>query len=93
MLANNSICGVGVAFNSKIGGVRMLDGRVNDRLEAEALSLLIDHVDIFSSSWGPSDDGKAVEGPGKLASMGLEKGIKEGRGGKGTIYVWARLCI
>lgn len=66
MLANNSVCGVGVAYDSKIGGVRMLDGRVNDRIEAEALSFLIDHVDIFSSSWGPSDDGRAVEGPGKL---------------------------
>ncbi|KAI6182681.1 PHOMO B domain-containing protein [Aphelenchoides bicaudatus] len=89
MAANNSFCGVGVAYNSKIGGVRMLDGRVNDRIEAEALSLLIDHVDIFSSSWGPQDNGKTVEGPGKLASMALKKGIKEGRDGKGVIYVWA----
>jgi len=73
MVANNSICGIGVAYNSRIGGVRMLDGKINDRLEAEALSILIDHVDIFSSSWGPTDDGQTVEGPGKLASMGLKK--------------------
>jgi hypothetical protein len=71
----------------------MLDGRVNDRLEAEALSLLVDHVDILSSSWGPTDDGRTVEGPGKLAAMGLQKGIREGRDGKGTIYVWARFVI
>lgn len=24
--ANNSVCGVGVAYEAKIGGVRMLDG-------------------------------------------------------------------
>ena len=34
-------------------------------------------VDVYSASWGPSDNGKTVEGPGKMASMALEKGIKE----------------
>ena len=46
-------------------------------------------VDIFSSSWGPNDDGATVEGPGRLATKALERGIREGRGGKGVIYVWA----
>ena len=89
MVANNSICGVGVAFNSKIAGVRMLDGVITDRLEMEALTTGLDLVDIYSSSWGPSDDGETVEGPGRLASMGILKGVKEGRQGKGVIYVWA----
>ena len=31
--ANNSICAVGVAFKSRIGGVRMLDGDVTDAVE------------------------------------------------------------
>ena len=31
--ANNSVCAVGVAYNSKIGGVRMLDGDVTDAVE------------------------------------------------------------
>ena len=34
-------------------------------------------VDVYSASWGPSDNGKTVEGPGKMASLALEKGIKE----------------
>lgn len=89
MVANNSICGVGVAFNSKIAGVRMLDGVITDRLEMEALTTGLDLVDVYSSSWGPSDDGETVEGPGRLASMGILKGIKEGRNGKGVVYVWA----
>jgi hypothetical protein len=59
MLPNNSVCGVGVAFDAKIGGIRMLDGKINDRLEAEALTLLIDHADVLSSSWGPKDDGNS----------------------------------
>uniref|UniRef100_A0A7E4VES7 P/Homo B domain-containing protein n=1 Tax=Panagrellus redivivus TaxID=6233 RepID=A0A7E4VES7_PANRE len=89
MVANNSICGVGVAFNAKIAGVRMLDGRITDRLEGEALSMNANLVDIYSASWGPSDDGKTVEAPGRLASLGILKGIRNGRNGRGTIYVWA----
>ncbi|GAU91046.1 hypothetical protein RvY_03375-2 [Ramazzottius varieornatus] len=89
MQANNNFCGVGIAFNAKIGGIRMLDGSVTDRVEAEAFSFNNHYIDIYSSSWGPSDDGKSVEGPGLMASRALEKGITQGRNGKGVIYVWA----
>jgi hypothetical protein len=81
--ANNSVCGVGVAFNCRIGGIRLLDGRVTDRLEAEALNFNINYIDIFSASWGPLDDGKTVDGPGVLAKEALIKGITNGRNGKG----------
>ncbi len=57
----------------------MLDGKITDTLEAEALQFNIGHVDIFSASWGPNDDGKTVEGPGRLAEEALVKGIQEGR--------------
>ena len=57
-VANNGYCGIGIAFNSSIGGVRMLDGIVNDAVEARALSLNPNHIDIYSASWGPEDDGK-----------------------------------
>jgi len=76
-------------MNCSIGGIRMLDGRISDTLEGRALSHALDKVDIFSSSWGPNDDGETVEGPGRLASLALEKGVREGRGGRGAIYVWA----
>ncbi|KAH7728769.1 neuroendocrine convertase 1 precursor [Aphelenchoides avenae] len=89
MSANNSKCGVGVAFNAKIGGIRLLDGKVTDRIEAEALNFALDKVDIMSASWGPNDDGKTVEGPGTLAQMAIMKGIREGRNGRGIIFVWA----
>ena len=42
----------------------MLDGIVNDAVEARALSLNPNHIDIYSASWGPEDDGKTVDGPG-----------------------------
>lgn len=88
-VAGNDQCGVGVAFHAKIGGVRMLDGPVSDSVEAASLSLNQDHIDIYSASWGPEDDGKTFDGPGPLAREAFYRGIKQGRGGKGNIFVWA----
>uniref|UniRef100_A0A4W6EH19 Furin (paired basic amino acid cleaving enzyme) b n=1 Tax=Lates calcarifer TaxID=8187 RepID=A0A4W6EH19_LATCA len=87
--ANNGVCGVGVAYNSKIGGVRMLDGEVTDVVEAHSLSLNPQHIHIYSASWGPEDDGKSLDGPAKLAKEAFLQGITRGRNGLGSIFVWA----
>lgn len=58
-------------------GVRMLDGDMTDVVEAQALSLRQQYIDIYSSSWGPDDDGRTVDGPGPLARMALESGIRK----------------
>ncbi|BFZ01977.1 hypothetical protein BsWGS_05016 [Bradybaena similaris] len=89
MSANNNVCGVGIAFNSKIGGIRMLDGKVNDLIEAQSLAFRNDHIHIFSASWGPTDDGMTLDGPRLLSGRAIVRGVTEGRGGKGTLYVWA----
>ncbi|XP_060892571.1 furin (paired basic amino acid cleaving enzyme) b isoform X2 [Labrus mixtus] len=73
--ANNGVCGVGVAFNARIGGVRMLDGEVTDVVEAHSLSLNSQHIHIYSASWGPEDDGKSLDGPAKLAKEAFLQGI------------------
>lgn len=56
-------------------GVRMLDGDVTDAVEARSLSLNPQHIDIYSASWGPDDDGKTVDGPGELATRAFIEGI------------------
>ncbi|KAK6179824.1 hypothetical protein SNE40_012095 [Patella caerulea] len=89
MKADNDKCGVGVAFNAKIGGIKILDGTVTDTLEGEALQFAHDKIDIYSASWGPNDDGHTVEGPGRLATQAFKNGVTKGRNGKGVIYVWA----
>jgi hypothetical protein len=58
-------------------GVRMLDGPVTDRVEAEAINFNHKYIDIYSASWGPNDDGRTVEGPGILASEAFIKGVTE----------------
>ena len=92
-VADNEYCGVGAAFDSKIGGIRMLDGDVTDAVEARALGFVPKdksvHIDIYSASWGPDDDGKTVDGPGTLTLDALKSGILEGRNGSGSIFVWA----
>lgn len=87
--AGNEYCGVGVAYNSGIGGVRMLDGTVTDEVEATALSLNPNHIDVYSASWGPDDNGKTVDGPGHLAAAAFVAGVRNGRKGRGSIFVWA----
>ncbi|XP_073507267.1 proprotein convertase subtilisin/kexin type 4-like [Phyllobates terribilis] len=88
-VAHNDICGVGIAYNARIGGVRMLDGLITDVIEARSLSLNPQHIHIYSASWGPEDDGRTVDGPGTLATEAFYKGIVNGRGGLGSIFVWA----
>nr|CDP91732.1 BMA-BLI-4, isoform c [Brugia malayi] len=88
-IAGNVYCGVGVAFHAKIGGVRMLDGPVSDSVEAASLSLNRHHIDIYSASWGPEDDGRTFDGPGPLTREAFYHGVRVGRDGKGSIFVWA----
>ncbi|VDM52739.1 unnamed protein product [Angiostrongylus costaricensis] len=86
---NNSLCIVGIAYNARIGGIRMLDGDVTDAVEAASLGHNSDYIDIYSASWGPDDDGRTVDGPAKLTRAAFERGIREGRRGKGSVFVWA----
>jgi len=79
----------------------MLDGPVNDAVEARALGLNPDHIDIYSASWGPEDDGKTVDGPGPLARRAFIYGVTSVsymyrvpsarvREAKGSIYFLSR---
>jgi len=54
----------------------MLDGEVTDAVEAQSLALNQQHIDVFSASWGPDDDGRTVDGPGPLARKAFVDGIQ-----------------
>lgn len=82
-------CGVGVAFDSKVSGIRILSGQITSEEEAAALVYGLDVNDIYSCSWGPADNGKAMEQPEKIVKEAMIKGVQEGRGGKGALYVFA----
>lgn len=73
-----------------IAGVRMLDGEVTDMVEAQSLSLNPQHIDIYSASWGPEDDGKTVDGPAKLAKEAFLRGVTEVCV---CACMWAFVCV
>ena len=80
----------GVAPETGLCGYRILgDEATSDTTEAEAEVRAYDKVCIYSNSWGPSDDGQRLEGPGPLTKAAMTDGVTTGRGGKGVIYVWA----
>eukprot|EP00091_Calanus_sinicus_P003002 TRINITY_DN1313_c0_g1_i5.p1 TRINITY_DN1313_c0_g1~~TRINITY_DN1313_c0_g1_i5.p1 ORF type:complete len:687 (-),score=153.81 TRINITY_DN1313_c0_g1_i5:1119-3179(-) len=87
---DNDICGVGVAYNSKVAGIRMLDQPyMTDLIEANSMGHQPDLIDIYSASWGPTDDGRTVDGPRNATMRAIVRGVNEGRKGLGNIYVWA----
>ncbi|XP_041090892.1 proprotein convertase subtilisin/kexin type 7 [Polyodon spathula] len=86
---NNSYCAVGVAFGSRVAGIRVLDGPLTDSMEAVAFNKHYQINDIYSCSWGPDDDGRTVDGPHPLGKAALQHGVIAGRKGFGSIFVVA----
>eukprot|EP00127_Corallochytrium_limacisporum_P000225 Clim_evm42s7 gene=Clim_evmTU42s7 len=87
--ADNEVCGVGLAYEASVGGIRLIDGDISDDMEAGAFNMHLDKVHIYTASWGPNDDGRTVEGPGPKASKALITGTEKGRDGLGAIYFFA----
>ncbi|KAF2132623.1 KEX1 protease precursor [Dothidotthia symphoricarpi CBS 119687] len=85
----NNACGVGLAYDAKISGVRILSGEITDMDEALAINYEMQKNDIYSCSWGPPDDGKTMQAPGILIEKAMVTAVQQGRDGKGSIYVFA----
>lgn len=85
----NNVCGVGVAWNSKVAGLRILSKLISDADEAVALNYAYEKNQIYSCSWGPPDDGKSMDAPGILIRRAILNAVQNGRGGLGSIYVFA----
>ncbi|KAL8799312.1 MAG: hypothetical protein Q9182_005987 [Xanthomendoza sp. 2 TL-2023] len=85
----NGVCGVGVAYNAKIGGLRILSKVITDEDEAVAMNYAFQENQIYSCSWGPPDDGRSMDAPGILIRRAMLNAIQNGRQGKGNIYVFA----
>ncbi|KAI9065403.1 hypothetical protein FKP32DRAFT_1647634 [Trametes sanguinea] len=85
----NDVCGVGIAYDSQVAGIRILSGPISDIDEAAALNYDYQNTSIYSCSWGPPDDGRSMEGPGYLIKKAIVNGVQQGRGGKGSVFVFA----
>ncbi|KAJ3331328.1 pheromone processing endoprotease [Blyttiomyces sp. JEL0837] len=85
----NSVCGVGVAYKSKVSGVRILSGALTEADEAAAINYNYEENHIYSCSWGPSDNGMSMEAPPTIVKNAVKNGIVNGRRGLGSVFVFA----
>lgn len=94
---SEGFCAIGTSPKARVAGVRLITRPTTDAEEAQGISYGAPHVDVYSASWGPLDDGRRLEGPGHLSREALEAVVAghplhphlHGRGGLGSIYVWA----
>jgi kexin len=85
----NNVCGVGMAYDSKVAGLRILSKPISDEDEAVAINYHFQDNHIYSCSWGPPDDGATMEAPGLLINRALVNGVQNGRNGLGSVFVFA----
>ena len=96
LAASNDIGVVGIAHQAQLLPLRMIG--YDDTVGGATLSEVADslshvswpQVDVFNNSWGPSDNqGVRYAGIGSIVAESITNGTINGRGGLGTIYVWA----
>ncbi|GKT26652.1 Peptidase S8, subtilisin-related like protein [Aduncisulcus paluster] len=89
---NTGICGVGVAPEASISGRRAIAPGTTVGNIANSLKDSCNEVDIFSNSWGSSTcSGSLCESQITFPqwSNAVDMCLRNGRGGKGSIYVFA----
>jgi subtilisin-like proprotein convertase family protein len=86
---NNSLGVAGSAPEGTLVGMRLISATTTDQQEADAMNYLPQLIQIKSNSWGPNDTGTLLEAPGPLTLAALKNAVETGRGGKGTIFMWA----
>ncbi|MFN0126022.1 MAG: S8 family serine peptidase [Verrucomicrobiales bacterium] len=96
--AHNAVGVAGVAPEAGLVSLRLTAGAHDDEDEAQAIGFLanartglspVARLDIKNASWGPADGAFRLSGPGPLARQALATAAREGRNGRGTIFVWA----
>jgi subtilisin-like proprotein convertase family protein/subtilisin family serine protease len=86
---NNSSGVCGVAYEAGLAGLRLIAEPTTDETDASALLANNQGIHIKSNSWGPPEDGADLYGLAPLSEAALATGAQTGRGGRGTIYVFA----
>ena len=79
----------GSAPEAGLAGLQLISCSTTDVRESSALGHERQNIDIYSNSWGPSDDGNTLEAPGPLMLAAMENDALLGRNGLGNIITWA----
>jgi subtilisin-like proprotein convertase family protein len=86
---NNSLGVSGVAPEAMLVGMRLIAAPTTDDVEADAFAFKKDIIQVKSNSWGPFDNAYGASGPGPLSKAALADAATTGRGGKGSVFLWA----
>ena len=89
---DNGIGICGVAYEAGLAGLRLVAAPITDSVASSGILYSNAFIQIKNNSWGAADCpnlGSLLEHPGPLATSAFNQGTLVGRGGKGTIYVWA----
>lgn len=85
----NGIGVSGASPHATLAGMRLLGAPASDLTEATAFAHEGQAIAVLNNSWGPSDDGATLDGPGPLAEAAMEEAARAGRAGRGRVFVFA----
>jgi subtilisin-like proprotein convertase family protein len=86
---NNGVGVTGSAPGAGLAGLQLISCSTTDVREGDTLSHERQDIDIYSNSWGPSDNGETLSGPGPLMMAAMENDALLGRNGLGNLITWA----
>jgi subtilisin-like proprotein convertase family protein len=78
----------GVAPRASLAGYNLLQNDTTTN-EADAMTRNAASVDVSSNSWGPPDFNGLLFPSSATWRNAVDTGLATGRGGRGTVYVWA----
>jgi len=83
---DNAVGGAGVAPRASLGAYNALATGATADI-ADALNRDFGTTDVYHNSWGSPDDGTLHAADSSFVAA-IQRGIREGRGGRGAIYVF-----
>ena len=89
--ADNGLGGTGIAFNSELVPIRLIDSNVANQSEQSFIDTFrfrIDEIDITNNSWGP-EVVRGLDGPTPNQILALRDSVFFGRDGLGVIHVFS----
>jgi subtilisin-like proprotein convertase family protein len=85
----NNIGAAGAARSASLAGLRLTSAAISDEHIASALGHQPNAIHVLNNSWGPSDDGETIQGPGPMTEAAIASAATTGRGGLGRVILWA----
>ena len=86
--ADNGLGGTGIAYNSEIVPIRLIDVGQTEQAFIDTFRYRTDEIDITNNSWGPAVV-RGLDGPTPDELLALRDSVFFGRDGLGVIHVFA----